>query len=386
MKNQAVKWLSVLCALALLISFVPLLAQMAPAEPSQEALGKLQIVIEGPDPRMPMTILYKDFVNGEFVLEDLMPGTYTISEIDPEHLLEGYEYNPDGSVWSITVEIHEGEDLTETLINRYRKLAEPTTPPVPTTEAPPTPTPTETPTPTPEVTPTPTPEPEEILIEIPVTKIWDDDNNRDGKRPGSVTVHLFADGVEIATVTLSDANNWRHVFKDLPKYAEDGHEIYYSITEDPVEGYETLFDGTTITNRYKPEEKEITIIKYWDDNNNAAGLRPKQIIATLNNGMSVTLNEGNNWSATIRHLPVWVNGEKAYYFWKEIEVLGYQLVSMDVTGDVTTLTNKLFEYPEEPPEGKQVPPTRGTPVIVIEEYGTPLGIEVIINHVGDCFD
>jgi len=386
MRNQFVRWLSVLCVLALAISFAPLMAQMEPAAPSQEALGKLQIVIEGPDPRMPMTILYKDFVNGEFVLEDLVPGTYTIKEIDPEHLLEGYEYNPDGSVWTITVEVKEGKDLTETLINRYKKLLEPTTPPAPTTEVPPTPTPTETPTPTPTESPTPTPEPEEIEIEIPVRKIWDDDNNKDGNRPSSVTVHLFADGVEIATVTLSDANNWRHVFRHLPKFAEDGHEIYYSITEDPVEHYDSIFDGTTITNRYKPEERTITIIKYWDDNNNAKGLRPDRIIATLNNGMSVELNEKNNWSATISHLPVWVNGEKMNYFWKEIEVLGYQLVNMEVNGDVTTLTNKLFEYPEEPPEGKQVPPTRGTPVLIIEEYGTPLGIEVIINHVGDCFD
>jgi hypothetical protein len=28
----------------------------------------------------------------------------------------------------------------------------------------------------------------------------------------------------------------------------------------------------------------------------------------------------------------------------------------------------------------------GEPLIEIEDYGTPLGINVIINHVGDCFD
>ena len=64
---------------------------------------------------------------------------------------------------------------------------------------------------------------------------------------------------------------------------------------------------------------------------------------------------------------------------------GYQQEKVETVGSTTIFTNKLLERPE-PPEGKQVPPTRGTPVLIIEEYGTPLGIDVIINHVGDCFD
>ena len=32
------------------------------------------------------------------------------------------------------------------------------------------------------------------------------------------------------------------------------------------------------------------------------------------------------------------------------------------------------------------PKLPGEPLIEIEDYGTPLGINVIINHVGDCFD
>ena len=30
--------------------------------------------------------------------------------------------------------------------------------------------------------------------------------------------------------------------------------------------------------------------------------------------------------------------------------------------------------------------TRGDSYLIIEDYGTPLGVDVVINHVGDCFD
>ena len=38
----------------------------------------------------------------------------------------------------------------------------------------------------------------------------------------------------------------------------------------------------------------------------------------------------------------------------------------------------------EPKQGKK-PPMSGN-LVDIEDYETPLGVEVIINHVGDCFD
>mgnify|MGYP002796485110 FL=1 len=54
------------------------------------------------------------------------------------------------------------------------------------------------------VTNTHTPE----TIEIPVTKIWADNNNQDGIRPASVTVALYADNVAVSgkTLTLNSSN------------------------------------------------------------------------------------------------------------------------------------------------------------------------------------
>ncbi|HQB32950.1 MAG TPA: Cna B-type domain-containing protein, partial [Erysipelotrichaceae bacterium] len=36
-------------------------------------------------------------------------------------------------------------------------------------------------------------------IDISVKKEWDDGENRDGKRPDSITIHLLANGVEAAS-------------------------------------------------------------------------------------------------------------------------------------------------------------------------------------------
>ena len=34
-------------------------------------------------------------------------------------------------------------------------------------------------------------------IDISGSKTWNDNNNQDGKRPGSITIRLYADGTEL---------------------------------------------------------------------------------------------------------------------------------------------------------------------------------------------
>ena len=101
-------------------------------------------------------------------------------------------------------------------------------------------------------------------IEIWGTKVWNDDGDQDGARPKSVTVRLLADGKEVASKTVSDAdanvdnpNAWSFSFGELAKYdSKDGHEIAYTMTEDAVEGYESdvsgsVADAFVITNTKK---------------------------------------------------------------------------------------------------------------------------------------
>ena len=232
------------------------------------------------------------------------------------------------------------------------------------------------------------PEPEEEeepeLIDIRVTKVWDDNNNQDGIRPASITVHLYAGGEMIETAQLTEAGGWRHTFSGLPMQFK-GNRIRYSVTEDPVPGYTSQVNGYTIRNTHTPEEVNITVRKVWNDNNNSAGLRPKSIRATLSNGTHVLLTEENGWQATVTGLPKKADGVDIAYNWTEQEIIGYKMESKVTNGTVTTFTNKLIGVPQ-PPEGHKKPRTPGSNYAIFEEYKTALGIDVMINHVGDCFD
>jgi len=228
------------------------------------------------------------------------------------------------------------------------------------------------------------PEEEEQVTNIEVRKVWDDGDNADGIRPDSVTVHLYAGGTEVASKRLTAGNGWSTVFAELPKFI-NGTPITYRVTEDPVAGYTTEIHGFTITNRHTPETTQVTVRKVWNDDNNRKKIRPKSVTMRLNNGQEVVLNEQNGWQATVSGLPAKANGEAITYVWSEKEVLGYEIEGVSVDGSVTTITNKPWERPENPPKGRK-PREPGDPTYIFEEYDTPLGVEIVINHVGDCFD
>ena len=97
-------------------------------------------------------------------------------------------------------------------------------------------------------------------VSIPVAKIWEDGENADGQRPDSITLNLTANGevVEGATLTLSEACQWKGSFDDLPKIGPDGKEIFYSVREGDVDFYTATVEGSaeegfTITNTRLPE-------------------------------------------------------------------------------------------------------------------------------------
>ena len=104
-----------------------------------------------------------------------------------------------------------------------------------------------------------TPEPE--TIELPVTKVWEDNNDQDGIRPESVTVKLLADGKDTGkTLILSEENRWMDTFTDLSQY-KDEKEIVYTIEEVAVAGYNAEITGDaskgfTITNSHTPDKPD----------------------------------------------------------------------------------------------------------------------------------
>ena len=148
-------------------------------------------------------------------------------------------------------------------------------------------------------------------------------------------------------VTLNEANKWTATVENLPKYA-DGEEIIYTWTEDKAalsEGYTLTSNNkvgtiTTLTNSYTPEVTEATVKKIWDDAENQDGKRPTSLTVTLSNGTEVTLNEDNEWTATVENLPKYAAGEEIVYTWTEGDLPeGYELTDSSVNGTITTLTN-----------------------------------------------
>ena len=142
------------------------------------------------------------------------------------------------------------------------------------------------------------------LNDFTVEKVWIDGNNATGARPGNVTVILLADGLEFNRTVLNVTNNWRHTFVNLTRFDNTGRRINYTVAELTVPGYSVVYDNSTaylvtVTNT---ELVNFTVVKVWNDDNNATGNRPVNVTINLMNGTvivaSITLNESNSWNYT----------------------------------------------------------------------------------------
>ena len=178
------------------------------------------------------------------------------------------------------------------------------------------------------------------------TKTWDDSNNQDGKRPGSITVRLLADGKEVDSKTVTEKDEWKYSFTNLPKYAA-GKEIAYTVTEDKVADYTTTINGFDITNTHKTETTSVSGMKTWDDSNNQDGKRPTSItVRLLADGKEVKsteATEATGWKYSFTDLPKYAAGKEIVYTVAEDEVAGYATTinGYDITNTYTTETTSI---------------------------------------------
>ena len=190
------------------------------------------------------------------------------------------------------------------------------------------------------ITNTHTPE----TINISGVKTWVDNDNQDGKRPESVTIHLFANKVDTnKTAEATKENGWKYAFNNLPKY-KNGNEIVYTITEEKVDGYTTNIDKFNITNTHIPETTEITVVKLWSDGNDLDGIRPSSVtVQLLANGSTygdkVVLSNSNMWTTKWENLPKYENGVEVKYTVEEEQVFGYIASYTDIVSNTITITN-----------------------------------------------
>ena len=204
-------------------------------------------------------------------------------------------------------------------------------------------------------------EPEKRTIEG--QKIWNDNNNQDGKRPTSIKVKLYKkvgnnnpEYVTEKVVTEGADKAWKWKFENLDKY-ENKQEIQYTVEEEAVgEGYVGIVTGSMaagfkITNSRTPEKTFVEGEKTWDDANNQDGKRPTTITVKLYKKVGdkekeevttqeVKADDQGNWKYKFDNLPKYEGGKLIEYSVEEKAVEGY-------TPEISGYNIKNTHTPEE---------------------------------------
>ena len=201
--------------------------------------------------------------------------------------------------------------------------------------------------------------------EYAVTKVWDDADNQDGKRPASITVQLYRsvngqDPIAVAGKTLTltvadkaDANTWKASFTNLPQF-DKGQEITYSVKEDDAtvaalkeKGYSPKVEGQMITNSHTPEQVKVSGQKVWDDADDQDGKRPTSITVKVMDGSTIVdtleVTAANGWKFESKDLPKYRNGQEIAYTLKEDAVAQYEtkIDKFTITNSYTPETVKV---------------------------------------------
>ena len=171
-------------------------------------------------------------------------------------------------------------------------------------------------------------------VNVSVTKEWQDENNRDGKRPETITYELWKkvgtdEAVKADEKTVGrkedGSYDWNYEWKELPaeELTEDGENaealpIMYTVMEKVVAGYTSVVEAVApgeikAVNYHKPETTSFTIKKAWSDGDDADGIRPSHISVALKADGTVVRNgvltADGKWEIEMNDLPVYASGK-----------------------------------------------------------------------------
>lgn len=181
-------------------------------------------------------------------------------------------------------------------------------------------------------------------INVTASVDWDDDNNRDGLRPASLSLVLSRNSEDDEPIYITESDNWSHTWENLPIYDDNRAEIMYNVyISDDINEYTNTLDGDTYTGytftlTHEPERANITV---YADTNSEENDYPEKITGTLlkNNDETVVsfeLNEENGWSIPFS-LYKYENGCEILYSIQVDEIGGYNI---SIDGYMIKLTKK----------------------------------------------
>lgn len=198
-------------------------------------------------------------------------------------------------------------------------------------------------------------------------KTWNDQDNRDGKRPTEIVVNLLRNGKKTASKKVKASDGWKWKFENLDKF-KNGEEIIYTITEEKIKGYVTEINGYDLKNSYNPGKTSIQVTKAWKDKNNQDKKRPDKVrIKLLADGKEVkgkilVLSKTNNWTGSFTGLDEYMKGKKIKYTVKEESVgNGYEssIKGDSEKGYVVTNTRIPSNPPKTPKKPEKKSPITG---------------------------
>lgn len=186
------------------------------------------------------------------------------------------------------------------------------------------------------------------VVNVPITTVWDDDDNRDGIRAKETAITLHGSNGKVYQRIVTGKDDFATVFEDVPKFFDEGREVVYTVTQDEMNGYTANIANTDkytfqITNTHEPEKLTKTVAKVWDDNNNQDGLRPNtlRIALTGTDGTYIekSLSTANNWTETFDGLyKYFKEGTPIQYTIDEEAVGGYEK-GISEKDNLITITN-----------------------------------------------
>lgn len=158
--------------------------------------------------------------------------------------------------------------------------------------------------------------------DIAGTKTWEDNSDAYGTRPDGITLALYrkagtgaeevvngADGKPLQPTWVKSDNTWTYTYTHLPEADGQGESYTYRVEEIQTTGpaggdqYTVTQNGMNLTNTLTGTVN-LQVEKLWQDNDNALGLRPDEIIVELCvNGSpdptrTLTLTAANDWKGS----------------------------------------------------------------------------------------
>lgn len=192
------------------------------------------------------------------------------------------------------------------------------------------------------------------LMDREVKVVWNDNSNNGGKRPASLPVAIYANGVLVpgsdttlttANAAEGDGNTWTYTYKDLP-VNQGGAPIDYTVAiygaYENSASYTELTAGLTLYMSMQPITQDLDLNFYFDDNSNADGARPTRLKITLTaNGETVTsvdpvtiTRPDDGAKDAFYKLPIFSAGTEKINYGVVVEMLaGGEGYTYDVTGN-----------------------------------------------------